>query len=379
MNFDLTEDQRLLKKMVAKFSDEVIAPAAPAMDRLNKFDRALWDQLSELGAMGMMVDPKYGGSGLDTISCCLVEEEIARGSGALALSFVAHSALTTFKISKDGSDAQKAKFLPDLCSGKKIGALAMTEPQSGSDVFAMMTFAERKKDHYVLNGSKSFITNATIADTFVIYARTKKDNRPDAFSAFIVERGPGLTTGHELEKMGMRGSPTGEIHFDSCIIPIENLLGNEGDGKKILMNGLNYERTVISAISLGLAQAAYDYALRYAKERKQFDHPISDFQLIQAMLANMYYKINAARLLTHQSAYFIDQAKNTWTESAAAKLFAAEVGMETTMNAIQILGGYGYTMEYPVERYARDAKLLEIGAGTSEIMRMIIARTILQR
>lgn len=380
IGFEFNEEHKMLTKTMADFVADVVAPKAAEVDKTGEFPREHFTKLAELGMLGLPVPEEYGGVGADWISVCIVLDELAYGCGSTALSWGAHTILCIGALNRNADDEQKRKYLPDLISGKKIGSWALTEPGAGSDALGLQTTAIKNSDgDYVLNGQKTFITNGPVADTLVVFTRTGKEASHENLSSFIVERGfEGFTTGKPMDKMGMRGSPTGELFFEDCVVPAENLIGKEGEGLDQIMRGLNVERVTVSALPLGLAQCALDLSVKYALERRQFGKPIAEFQMVQKMLADMATELEAARLLVYQSAYNLDQGKDSNFEASAAKLFSSESCTRATLNAIQIFGGYGYTREYSVERLMRDAKLMEIGAGTSQIQRMIIARELLK-
>ncbi len=378
----LSEEQELVRDTVRRLAEAELAPLAAAIDAEDRFPRDFFRRLGEIGALGVLVPEEYGGSGGDYLGAALVMEELARHSGSVALSYGAHSVLTIGAILRDCSGEQKQRFLPPLCSGQAVGSWALTESGSGSDALGMRSRAVRKGDGYVLDGSKTFITNGSEAQTLVVYARTEPDLGTQGISAFVVDaESAGFSCSRTLDKMGMRGSPTAELRFDSVEIPAENLIGTENRAVAMVMRGLDVERATLSAISVGLAQAALDHSLRYAQEREQFGRPIADFQMVQKMLADMYTELEASRLLVYQATQRCLESTGADCSAlaSAAKLFASEAGTRAGLNAIQIFGGYGYTREYPVERIARDAKLMEIGAGTSEIQRLVIARRLLNR
>ncbi len=380
MDFHLTDDQIQIRDMVRKFAQQEIAPIAAELDRTATFPAAIFDKMGELGLLGMLIPEAYGGAGQSVLSCCVALEEIAYGCSATALSYLAHAVLCAHNLAGNGSEAQKQKYLPGLASGAKIGAIAMTEPGAGSDVLSIETFAERQGDEYVLNGSKTFITNATVAGVILVYARTDKSKGPQGLSQFIVEPGfPGFSVGQPFEKMGMHASPTAPIFFDNCRVPAENLVKGENRALGILLGGLDVERTVGSSMGVGAARAVMDKAVAYARQRCQFGQPIIMFEMIMEKLANMSMEIEAARLLTHRAATLCDEGVRCSMEAAHAKLFASEMAIRAGSEAIQILGGYGYTREYEVERMFRDIRLGTIGAGTSEVQRLIIAREIIKR
>lgn len=380
LDFDLGETADRLRDSVRAFSDDQIAPRAAEIDRSNQFPRDLWPKLGALGLHGITVEEEYGGSGLGYLEHCVAMEEVSRGSAAVGLSYGAHSNLAVNQIRRNGSDAQKRKYLPKLISGEHVGALAMSEPEAGSDVVGMRTRADRKGDRYVLNGSKMWITNGPVADTLVVYAKTDSAAGPKGISAFIIERGmKGFSTAQKLDKLGMRGSDTCELVFQDCEVPEENVIGRANDGVKVLMSGLDYERAVLAAGPLGIMQACMDAVLPYVHERKQFGQPIGTFQLMQAKIADMYVLMNAARAYVYTVARACDRGQTTREDAAGAILFAAEKATQVALDAVQILGGNGYINEFPTGRLLRDAKLYEIGAGTSEIRRLLIGREIFEK
>jgi len=380
MDFSLTDEQRDIQNMVRKFARNEIAPLAAEIDRESRFPAETFEKMKELGLMGVLVPEAYGGVDQSILTCCLIAEEVTYACPSTALSYLAHVVLVAHSLSCNGSDEQKQKYLHDLASGKKLGSLAMTEPGSGSDVLSLTTSAVRQGDEYVLNGSKTFITNAPVADVFLVYARTDKEAGPHGISFFIVERGfPGFSVGEPLHKMGVRGSPTGELFFKDCRVPAENLVKGENEALGILLGGLDVERTVGGALGVGMIQAALDKSVAYAKERQQFGQPIVMFEMVAEKLANMSMELEAARMLTYKAADLCDRGIRCSAEASHAKLFASEAAMRATSEAVQIFGGYGYMQEYEVERMMRDAKLGVIGGGTSEIQRLIIAREIVKR
>jgi isovaleryl-CoA dehydrogenase len=379
-DFGLGADIDMLRETVRRFSQERIAPRAAEIDESNTFPRDLWPQLGELGLLGVTADEKWGGAGLGYLEHCVAMEEISRASGSVGLSYGAHSNLCVNQINRNGNDTQRKKYLPKLISGEHVGALAMSEPGSGSDVVSMRTRADRKGDRYILNGSKMWITNGPIAETLVVYAKTDATAGARGITAFIIENGfKGFSTAQKLDKLGMRGSDTGELVFDDCEVPEENVLGAVGNGVNVLMSGLDYERVVLSAGPLGLMQAALDLVIPYVHDRKQFGQPIGRFQLIQAKLADMYVGMNAARAYVYAVAKACDEGRTTREDAAGAILFASEKATQLALEAIQCLGGNGYINEFPAGRLLRDAKLYEIGAGTSEIRRMLIGRELFEK
>ena len=379
-DFGLGADIDMLRETVSRFSQDKIAPRAAQIDLSNAFPRDLWPQLGELGLLGITVDEKWGGAGLGYLEHCVAMEEISRASGSVGLSYGAHSNLCVNQINRNGNDAQKKKYLPKLISGEHVGALAMSEPGSGSDVVSMRTRADKKGDRYIINGSKMWITNGPIAETLVIYAKTDATAGARGMTAFIVENGfKGFSTAQKLDKLGMRGSDTGELVFDDCEVPEENVLGAVGNGVNVLMSGLDYERVVLSAGPLGLMQACLDLVIPYVHDRKQFGQSIGRFQLIQAKLADMYVGMNAARAYVYAVAKACDAGRTTREDAAGAILFASEKATQLALEAIQCLGGNGYINEFPAGRLLRDAKLYEIGAGTSEIRRMLIGRELFEK
>jgi isovaleryl-CoA dehydrogenase len=378
MDFHLTEDQVALQEMVRKFARREIAPIAAETDRDGRFPAEFFGKMGKLGLLGILVPEEYGGAGQGVVTFCVAMEEIAHACGSTALSYGAHSVFCAHNLSCNGSDDQKRKYLPDLVSGKKLGAIAMTEPGAGSDVLSMETSAERSGDEYVINGSKTFITNAPVADTFLVYARTDREAGHHGLSQFIIERGfPGFSTGAPFRKLGVRGSPTGRLFFDNCRVPAANLVRGENQALPILWGGLDVERVVLAAMSVGLARAAFDRALAHGKERRQFGQPIVRFEMIMEKLADMSTEIEAARLLTFKAACMCDEGQRCSAEASQAKLFATEMAFRVASEAVQILGGYGYMEECEVERILRDARIGPIGGGTAEIQRLIIAREII--
>jgi isovaleryl-CoA dehydrogenase len=379
-DFALGEDVEALRDTVARFSGAEIAPRADEIDSSNTFPRDLWPKLGDLGVLGITADEEYGGAGMGYLAHCVAMEEISRGSGSVGLSYGAHSNLCVNQLNRNGNAEQKRRYLPKLISGAHVGALAMSEAGSGSDVVSMRTRADKKGDHYVLNGSKMWITNGPIAETYVIYAKTDPTAGSRGMTAFIVERGfKGFSTAQKLDKLGMRGSDTGELVLDDCEVPEENVLGAVGNGVNVLMSGLDYERVVLAAGPLGLMQACMDVVIPYVHDRKQFGRPIGQFQIMQAKLADMYVTMNAAKAYVYAVAKACDDGRTTREDAAGAILYAAERATFMALEAIQCLGGNGYINDFPCGRLLRDAKLYEIGAGTSEIRRMLIGREIFEK
>jgi len=378
LNFGFNQDLTQLKDTVYKFAQNEIAPLAKKVDENNEFPNILWQKFGELGLLGITADEDYGGTGLNYLSHCIVMEEISRASASIGLSYGAFSNLCVNQINRNGNHEQKNKYLPDLCSGKKIGALAMSEPNSGSDVVSMSLHAEKQGNKtYLLNGTKMWITNGPDADVLIIYAKTEPSSGSKGITTFIVEKDMvGFSVGKKIDKLGMRGSNTSELIFDNCEVPEDNILGNPGDGASILMSGLDFERVVLAAGPLGIMASALDTVIPYTQERKQFGKSIGQFQLIQGKVADMYTTMNACRSYVYAVASACDRGETTRKDAAGCILYAAEKATSITLDAIQILGGNGYTKDYPVERLLRDAKLYEIGAGTSEIRRMLIGREI---
>jgi isovaleryl-CoA dehydrogenase len=377
LDFGLGETADMLRDTVRSFSDDHIAPRADEIDRSNQFPRDLWPEMGKLGLHGITVEEEFGGSGLGYLEHCVAMEEVSRGSASVGLSYGAHSNLCVNQIRRNGREEHKRKYLPKLISGEHVGALAMSEPGAGSDVVSMKTRAEKKGDRYVLNGSKMWITNGPEAETLVVYAKTDPAAGPRGITAFLIEKGmKGFSTAQKLDKLGMRGSDTCELVFQDCEVPEENILGKVGDGVRVLMSGLDYERVVLAAGPLGIMQAALDAVLPYVHERKQFGEPIGSFQLVQGKLADMYVLMNAAKAYVYSVARACDRQQTTREDAAGAILYAAEGATKIALDAIQLLGGNGYINEFPTGRLLRDAKLYEIGAGTSEIRRLLIGREI---
>jgi isovaleryl-CoA dehydrogenase len=381
MDFQLTDEQRMIRETVRKWAVNELGPLQEKIDEEDWFPPDFFKKCAEIGILGIPISEKYGGLGGDVLMQTLAIEEMSRICPALAMTFGAHSDLCANNIYKNASDALKEKYLPPLIRGEKIGALGLTEPNAGSDAMSLRTRAEKKGDKYILNGTKMFITNGPVADTLLIYAKTAPERGAKGISAFIVEKEfPGFSVSRKLKKCGMRGSPTAELVFENCEVPAENLVGQENMGVAVMTSGLDVERIVLAGGSVGMAQQALDYSVRYAVEREQFGQPIANFQMIQQKLADMYCQTEAARLLVYRAADLAQRStrggKGTelTKQAAAAILFAAETATWVCDQAIQIHGGYGYCLEFPVQKLWRDAKLYEIGAGTSEIRRLIIAR-----
>lgn len=376
MEFDLSEEHLILKETVRRFALQEIEPRAALMDRDETFDEYLWEKGAELGFVGMGISPEYGGSFNDHVSLGIMAEEVSRVDPGVAVVFGAHSILCGNNIERNGTEAQKGNYLPSLASGRRRGCMGITEPEAGSDALSIRTRARKNGKKYVLNGSKMFISNAPIADTALIYATTDPSLGHGGLCAFIVEKDfPGYHQGKGLSKMGLRSSPTGEIILEDCIVPEENLLGGaEGNGLSIMFSGLDVERILWSCQAVGIAVAAFDAALKYAKERRQFSQPLITFQMIQDKLANMLVEIEAARLMAYKGLVCLDQGKKRQTRMIAAqvKLYACEMVNRVTSEALQIHGGYGYMKEFPLERYLRDGRAYAIGAGTTEIQKLII-------
>jgi isovaleryl-CoA dehydrogenase len=379
-NFDLGETADAIRETVRDFAQSEIAPRAEEIDRSNQFPIDLWPRMGALGLHGITVEEDYGGSGLGYLEHVVAMEEVSRASASVGLSYGAHSNLCVNQIRRNGTDAQKRRYLPGLISGEHVGALAMSEPGAGSDVVSMKTRAEKRGDRYVLNGSKMWITNGPVAQTLVVYAKTDPDAGPRGITAFLIEKGmKGFSTAQKLDKLGMRGSDTCELVFEDCEVPDENVLGEVGRGVKILMSGLDYERAVLAAGPLGIMQACMDVAMPYVHERKQFGEPIGRFQLVQGKVADMYVTMNACKAYVYAVAKACDRGETTREDAAGAILYAAEKATHVALDAIQLLGGNGYINDYPTGRLLRDAKLYEIGAGTSEIRRMLIGRELFEK
>jgi isovaleryl-CoA dehydrogenase len=379
-DFDLGDTADAIRETVQSFAQAKIAPRAEEIDRTNQFPRDLWVPMGDLGLHGITVDEEFGGTGLGYLEHVVAMEEVSRASASVGLSYGAHSNLCVNQISRNGNEAQKRKYLPKLISGEHVGALAMSEPGSGSDVVSMRTRADKKGDRYVLNGTKMWITNGPIAETLVVYAKTDPDAGPRGITAFLIEKGmKGFSTHQKLDKLGMRGSDTCELVFEDCEVPEENVLGTVGRGVAVLMSGLDYERAVLAAGPLGIMQACMDVVMPYVHDRKQFGQPIGTFQLVQGKVADMYVGMNAAKAYVYAVAKACDRGQTTREDAAGAILYAAEKATKMALDAIQLLGGNGYINEYPTGRLLRDAKLYEIGAGTSEIRRMLIGRELFEK
>ncbi len=379
-DFDLGETADMLRDTVRKFSAERIAPLAQRIDREDWFPRELWPEMGALGLHGITVEEAWGGSGLGYLEHCIAVEEVSRASASVGLSYGAHSNLCVNQLRRWGNDEQKRRHLPKLISGEHLGGLAMSEQTAGSDVVSMKLRAEKKGDRYVLNGTKMWITNGPSADLLIVYAKTDPSAGKRGITAFLIETGfKGFSVAQKLDKLGMRGSETGELLFTDCEVPEENVLGETGGGVRVLMSGLDFERTVLAAGPLGIMQAALDTVIPYVHEREQFGQPIGSFQLVQGKLADMYVAMNASRAYVYAVARACDNGRVTREDAAGAILFAAEQATRVALDAIQLLGGNGYTNDYPTGRLLRDAKLYEIGAGTSEIRRMLIGRELFEK
>src|SRR3712207_1745957 len=379
LDFDLGETAGVLRAEVARFAAAEVAPRAAEIDARNEFPADLWRKLGDLGVLGVTVEEEYGGAGMGYLEHVVAMEEISRASASVGLSYGAHSNLCVNQIRRNGSEEQKRRYLPRLVSGEHVGALAMSEPGAGSDVVSMRLRADKRGDRYVLNGNKMWITNGPDAEVLVVYAKTDPAAGPRGITAFIVEKGfKGYRPAQKLDKLGMRGSPTSELVLEDCEVPTENVLGRVNEGVRVLMSGLDYERAVLAAGPLGIMQPCLDVVLPYVHERKQFGQPIGEFQLIQAKLADMYTALNACRAYVYEIGRACDEGQTTRKDAAGAILYAAEAATRTALDAIQVLGGNGYINDYPTGRLLRDAKLYEIGAGTSEIRRMLIGRELFQ-
>ena len=375
MKFDLGEDVEALRDMVHRWAQERVKPMAAEIDLKNEFPPELWTEMGELGLLGVTVEEEFGGSGLGYLAHTVAVEEIARASASVSLSYGAHSNLCVNQIRLNGTPEQKAKYLPGLCSGAHVGALAMSEPSAGSDVVAMKLRAEKRNDHFRLSGNKYWITNGPDADTLVVYAKTDPEAGSKGITAFLIEKDmKGFSTSPHFDKLGMRGSNTAELIFDDVEVPFENVLGEEGRGVRVLMSGLDYERVVLAGIGLGIIAACLDEIMPYMAERKQFGQPIGTFQLMQGKMADMYTAMNSSRAYVYAVAQACDRGDVTRADAAACCLYASEQAMVQAHQAVQALGGAGYLSDNPVGRIFRDAKLMEIGAGTSEIRRMLVGR-----
>ncbi|MHC1549651.1 isovaleryl-CoA dehydrogenase [Phyllobacterium sp. K27] len=375
LKFGVSEEIEALRETVQRFAQAKVAPLAEETDKNNQFPMHLWQEMGALGLLGMTADPDFGGSGLGYLAHAIAMEEISRASASIGLSYGAHSNLCVNQINRWGTTEQKEKYLPKLCSGEHVGALAMSEPGAGSDVVSMKLRADKKNDRYVLNGNKMWITNGPDADTLVVYAKTDPSAGSRGMTAFLVEKGfKGFSTAQKLDKLGMRGSNTCELVFEDCEVPFENVLGEEGKGVKILMSGLDYERVVLAGGPIGIMAACLDVVVPYVHERKQFGQSIGEFQLMQGKLADMYTTMNASRAYVYAVASACDRGETTRKDAAGCILYSAEKATWCALEAIQALGGNGYINDYPTGRLLRDAKLYEIGAGTSEIRRMLIGR-----
>jgi isovaleryl-CoA dehydrogenase len=377
LDFDLGEEIDALRHSLRGFAEDRIAPIAAEIDRSDEFPRYLWPEMGALGLHGITVEEEYGGAGMGYLAHCVAMEEVSRASASVGLSYGAHSNLCVNQIRRNGNEAQKRRYLPKLISGEHLGALAMSEPGAGSDVVSMTLRAEKRGDRWVLNGTKMWITNAHYAETLVVYAKTDPEAGPKGITAFLVERGfKGFRPSQKLDKLGMRGSPTSELVFEDCEVPEENVLGTVGGGVRVLMSGLDYERAVLAAGPIGILQACLDLVVPYIHDRKQFGQAIGEFQFIQGKVADMYTALNASRAYVYAVARACDRGRTSRKDAAGAILFAAEAATKAALDAIQILGGNGYINDYPAGRLLRDAKLYEIGAGTSEIRRLLIGREI---
>ena len=378
MQFDLGEDVNALREMVHRWAQDRVKPMAAEIDRSNNFPPELWREMGELGMLGVTVSEEFGGAGMSYLAHTVAVEEVARASASVSLSYGAHSNLCVNQIKLNGSQEQKEKYLPKLVSGEHVGALAMSEAGAGSDVVSMKLHAEKRNDHYRLNGNKYWITNGPDADTLVVYAKTDPEAGSKGITAFLVEKSfKGFSTSPHFDKLGMRGSNTAELIFDDCEVPFENVLGEEGKGVKVLMSGLDYERVVLAGIGTGIMAACMDEIMPYMAERKQFGQPIGNFQLMQGKIADMYTAMNSARAYVYEVAKACDRGDVTRQDAAACCLYASEEAMKQAHQAVQALGGAGFLNDAPVARIFRDAKLMEIGAGTSEIRRMLVGRELM--
>ena len=380
MQFDLGDEVNALRDMVHRWAQDRVKPMAQEIDQKNEFPPELWTEMGELGLLGITVPEEFGGAGMSYLAHTVAVEEVARASASVSLSYGAHSNLCVNQIKLNANDEQKKKYLPGLVSGQNVGALAMSEAGAGSDVVSMSLRAEKRNDHYRLNGNKYWITNGPDADTLVVYAKTDPDAGSKGITAFIIEKDfKGFSTSPHFDKLGMRGSNTAELIFDDCEVPFENVLGEEGQGVKVLMSGLDYERVVLAGIGTGIMAACMDEMMPYLAERKQFGQPIGNFQLMQGKIADMYTAMNSARAYIYEVAKACDKGTVTRQDAAACCLYASEQAMVQAHQAVQALGGAGYLSDNPVGRIFRDAKLMEIGAGTSEIRRMLIGRELMGR
>jgi isovaleryl-CoA dehydrogenase len=379
LDFDLGPEIDMLRASVRAFAEDRVAPLAAEIDRSDRFPIELWPEMGRLGLLGITVEEEYGGAGMGYLAHSVAMEELSRASASVGLSYGAHSNLCVNQIRRNGTEAQKRDYLPKLISGEHVGALAMSEPGAGSDVVSMRLRADKKGDRYVLNGTKLWITNGHVADTLVVYAKTRPEAGSRGITAFLVEKGfKGFRPAQKLDKLGMRGSPTSELVFEDCEVPEENMLGAEGEGVRVLMSGLDYERAILAAGPLGIMRACLDTVVPYIHDRKQFGQPIGEFQLIQAKIADMYTTLSACQAYVYAVARACDRGQTTRKDAAGAILYAAERATQMALDAVQILGGNGYINDFPAGRLLRDAKLYEIGAGTSEIRRMLIGREIFQ-
>ncbi len=379
MNFALGEEVELLRETVHRWAQDRVAPMAAQIDKDNLFPAELWPEMGELGLLGITVEEEFGGSGMGYLAHTIAVEEIARASASVSLSYGAHSNLCVNQIRLNGTEAQRLKYLPGLVSGEHVGALAMSEAGSGSDVVSMQLKAEKKNGYYVLNGTKYWITNGPDANTLVVYAKTDASAGSRGITAFIIEKGfAGFSTSEHFDKLGMRGSNTAELIFNNCEVPEENILGVEGKGVNVLMSGLDYERVVLSGIGIGIMNACLDHIMPYMHERKQFDQSVGNFQLMQGKIADMYTMMNSSRAYVYAVAGACDRGEVTRQDAAGCVLIASEKAMEQSVQAVQAMGGAGYMNDSPLSRIMRDAKLMEIGAGTSEIRRMLIGRELMR-
>jgi len=379
MDFELTQEEQMLKDTVARFVDREVIPLAPEIDDQERFPKENFKAMAEMGLFGVSIPEAYGGSDAGFFSCVLVMEELMRGCVSTGNTYGAHAILCTENIYRNGDENQRKRYLPPLIKGEKIGALAITEPEAGSDALSLRTRAVKKGDTYLLTGTKMFITNGPLADVMVVYAKTDPQAGPKGISTFIVEKDfPGFSTGKTLKKMGVRGSPTGELIFENCEVPAENLLGEENQGLQVLMSGLDRERILWSIAPIGVAQGAFDLAFKYALERKQFGAPIASFQMMQQILADMATDIQAGRVLSYWAASRAATGRRVRLDASYAKLFCAEAGVRAVGKAVQVFGGYGFIREFPIERMYRDVKGIEFGAGTNQIQRLIIMRELMR-